>query len=306
MKRDKLASVGAGSAVVGALAWGAGVAAVYWRAFGRRRRTERVATPADFGVKYEELDLTTGDGIRLSGWYLPGKHHAAVVVSGGYRGRASDVLGIATALQRSGFHVFMYGWRGTPGSDVAAHTLGVYERNDLQAVIDAVSNRLGKVPIGLLGYSMGGSVSISVAATDKRVRGVVSDSAFADPTAVIGDRVKSILRIPSSVLVWPVLLIHSTRTGAKFTDFSPVAAVSLIGPRPILIIHGTKDKAVPVSHAERLFAAARKPKELWLVPDANHVGAYFLDREVYVTRVVGFFEKALLRPQRKPALSERK
>jgi uncharacterized protein len=306
MKSEKLASVGAASAAVGALAWGAGVAAVYWRAFGHRRSAERVATPADFGLKYEDLDLTTGDGIRLTGWYLPGKHHAAVVVSGGYRSRASDVLGIAAALQRAGFHVFMYGWRGTPGSDVADHTLGVYERNDLRAVIDAVSSRLGKVPIGLLGYSMGGSVSISVAATDKRVRGVVSDSAFADPTAVIGDRVKSLLRIPSSVLVWPVLLIHSRRTGARFTDFSPVAAIPLIGPRPVLIIHGTLDKAVPVSHAERLFAAARKPKELWLVPDAKHVGAYFLDREIYVARVVGFFEKALLKAQRKLAVGGHK
>src|SRR4029077_16633430 len=120
----------------------------------------RMSTPDDFGADHETLDVRTEDGGRLAAWYLPGTLRAAIAVSGGYRGRAGDVLGISAALQRAGFHVFVYGWRGTPGSDVAAHTLGVHERDDLLAVIDAAAARLGTIPIGLLGYSLGGSVSI--------------------------------------------------------------------------------------------------------------------------------------------------
>src|SRR5207237_10140726 len=130
--------------------------------FGHRRAAQPTATPDDYGAAHEALDVRTADGVRLSAWYLPGIRDAAVVVSSGYRGRADDVLGISAALQRAGFHVVAYRWRGTPGSDRAAHTLGVYERHDLTAVIDVLAARLGAVPIGLLGYSLGGAVSISV------------------------------------------------------------------------------------------------------------------------------------------------
>ena len=93
-----------------------------------------------------------------------------MVVSGGYRGHISDVLGIGAALRRAGFSVVVYGWRGTPGSDAAPHTLGANECRDLTAVLDAVRGRLGPLPIGLLGYSMGGAVSISVAADEMCIR----------------------------------------------------------------------------------------------------------------------------------------
>ena len=275
-------------------AWAAGVAFVYWRAFGHRGGAERLTTPADFGARHESLDIHTADGVRLAGWYLPGTLPAAVVVSGGYRGAAGDVLGISAALQRSGFHVFVYGWRGTPGSEAAAHTLGVHERNDLLAVLDVVGGRLGPVPIGLIGYSMGGSVSISVASGDSRVRAVCSDSAFADPTAILGDRIKRQLRLPSMLLVGPVLALRSRRTGAHFSDFRPINAVAHISPRPVLLIHGEKDDAVPVHHAHRLFEAAGYPKELWLIPATGHVGAYFHDRRAYVDKVTDFFERALI------------
>ncbi|MBS7655522.1 prolyl oligopeptidase family serine peptidase [Candidatus Bathyarchaeota archaeon] len=40
---------------------------------------------------------------------------------------------------------------------------------------------------------------------------------------------------------------------------------------PILIIHGSLDKLVPVNHAYELFKAAKKPKKLEIIKDANHV-----------------------------------
>ena len=278
-----------------ALAWAAGCAFVYRTAFGSRSPDERLTTPDDFGVAHETLDLRTADGVRLAAWYLPGTMPAAVVVSTGYRRHAGEVLAICVSLQRAGFHVIAYGWRGTPGSEPAAHTLGVYERHDLQAAIDAVAARVGQVPIGLLGYSLGGAVSISVAADDARVSAVCTDSAFADPRALMGERVRGALKVPAALLMTPVIALLSQRTGAKLSDFRPVLVVERIAPRPLLIIHGDADTTVPVHHAEELFAAAGEPKELWRLPGVGHVGAYFADRAAYVRRVNAFFHGALLR-----------
>jgi fermentation-respiration switch protein FrsA (DUF1100 family) len=302
--RSRLVKVAGGSTALAAAAWMGACTSLYWHAFRPMRwgeDAERGWTPADLGVPHESLETRTRDGLRLLAWYLPGTRPAAVVVSGGHRGRAGDVLGISATLQRAGFHVVVYGWRGTPGSDPAAHTLGVFERRDLQAAIDAVEARLGDIPVGLLGYSLGGAVSIVVAATDPRVRAVCADSAFSDPAAVLADGVERVLRIPGSVLTAPVAAVVAYRTGARLADFSPSTAVAQIAPRPLLLIHGERDQAVAPRHARDLYAAAREPRELWLVPDAAHVGAYFADREQYRDRVLAFFERSLAAPDTTPA-----
>jgi uncharacterized protein len=286
---------GAGAAILGG-AWAAACWSLYWRAFGPERPdgADRGWTPADLGVPHESMEVRAADGLRLLAWYLPGSIPAGVVVSGGHRGRAGDVLGISSALQRAGFHVVVYGWRGTPGSDTAPHTLGVHERLDLKAAIDCLAARLGSVPIGLLGYSLGGAVSIVVAACDERIRAVCADSAFSDPAEVLADGIRRVFRVPAPVLVAPVGELVARRTGARLAEFRPLDAVARLAPRPLLLIHGGMDTAVPPHHSQRLHAAAGEPKELWLLPEVAHVGAYFLDREAYVRRVREFFANSLL------------
>ena len=47
---------------------------------------------------------------------------------------------------------------------------------------------------------------------------------------------------------------------------------------------------VDPNDAKLLYAAAQEPKELWLLPNADHCGAYFEDRQVYVKKVIDFFD----------------
>ena len=280
----------------GAAAWAAACGLVYWRTFRRlppTYRDSRRLTPADFELDYEDLEVRTGDRLRLIAWLLPGTRDALVVVSGGYRGHISDVLGIGAALRRAGFSVVVYGWRGTPGSDAAPHTLGANECRDLTAVLDAVRGRRGPVPIGLLGYSMGGAGSISGGADDPGVRAVCADSAFADPVSLLEERIGHRLHLPAAVLADPVMALMARHAGARLADFSPITAVARLAPRPLLLIHGDADASVPVENAQRLYAAAGGPKELWIIPGVGHVGGYFADRTAYVERVISFFDRSL-------------
>jgi uncharacterized protein len=287
------ATVGIASA--GAIAWLAGCSALYHRALGRvgGDRSDPAATgltPAP-----ERLDVRTADGLRLLAWHLPGTLPAAVVVSGGNRGWAGDVLGIATALQRAGLHVVVHGWRGTPGCDPAPHTLGVHERRDLEAVIDVTERRVGRLPLGLLGYSLGGAVAIAVAGSDPRVRAVCTDCAFDDPRRVLGQGVWRTLRIPGPVLTAPVGAVLALRTSARLSDFRPLQSVRRIPPRPLLLIHGEADASVPPAHARRLHRAAGPGAELWIQAGVGHCGGYDADREGYVRRVGDFLFSGLSR-----------
>jgi fermentation-respiration switch protein FrsA (DUF1100 family) len=50
----------------------------------------------------------------------------------------------------------------------------------------------------------------------------------------------------------------------------PAEAAARIAPIPFLVVHGDKDPYFPVEHAHQLYAAAREPKELWVVPGFGH------------------------------------
>lgn len=63
--------------------------------------------------------------------------------------------------------------------------------------------------------------------------------------------------------------------------------IARLAPIPILIIHGTADKIIPVHHAQRLYAAASEPKQLWLIPNQAHIQS--LSRANVQQRLLEFY-----------------
>src|SRR4029450_7159007 len=61
---------------------------------------------------YEEVTLTTEDGLRLRAWWLPQPDSQRVVVGlAGHRSPKSDLLGIGSGLWRADHHLFLFDWR---------------------------------------------------------------------------------------------------------------------------------------------------------------------------------------------------
>jgi putative redox protein len=56
----------------------------------------------------------------------------------------------------------------------------------------------------------------------------------------------------------------------SFLPVTPVDHVGEIAPRPLIIIHGSEDDVVPLSHARRMFEKAGEPKELKVIEGAGH------------------------------------
>ncbi|GAB4214740.1 MAG: alpha/beta hydrolase [Roseiflexaceae bacterium] len=242
---------------------------------------------------FEEIALTTADGVRLSGWWLPRPGCERVVVGlAGHRSPKSDLLGIGSGLWRAGNNVLLFDWRSRGQSDVAQHSLAYYELRDAEA---AVAYALGRVPnarLGLVGFSMGASIALLLAARMPEVRAVVADSPFAGIAEVIAHGAAR-YRLPARLVVPMADLLTNWRFGYRFGAIRPIEVVGSLSPRPLLIIHGADDTLIPLEHARLLYAAAGQPKELWVVERAEHCGAYFDDRQTYVRRVSAFFEQYL-------------
>ena len=243
---------------------------------------------------YEEIELRTADGLRLSGWWLPNPPSRRVVVGlAGHRSPKSDLLGIGSGLWRAGNNVLLFDWRSRGASEVAQHSLAYYELRDAEAAVAYAVERVPRAGLGLMGYSMGASVAILLAAREPRVAAVVADSPFTGIADVIAHGAAR-LRLPARLVVPAADMLNGWRYGYRFDAVRPIEAVAAISPRPLLLVHGDADSLIPVSHAHALFEAAREPKQLWIVPGAEHCGGYFADRLGYVGRVAAFFEDHLV------------
>jgi fermentation-respiration switch protein FrsA (DUF1100 family) len=140
--------------------------------------------------------------------------------------------------------------------------------------------------------AVGAAVVILGAARDGRIAAVVADSPFATMRDVIrhafrrrGVRIRPMLDLAD----W----VNRLRYGYAYDSVQPLEAAVGIAPRPLLLIHGDADSVIPVEHSRQIFAAAGEPKELWVVPGAEHCGGYFVDRQHYVARVTAFFDRWL-------------
>jgi fermentation-respiration switch protein FrsA (DUF1100 family) len=251
-------------------------------------------TPWEFQSDYEEVELTTADGVTFGAWFLRQlSSPQVIVISPGHKGRRQDLLGIGVALWRKGFNVVMYSYRGLPGSDRAAVTMGVREVQELAAALAFARRRVRGARIGLLGYSMGATVSLLGAAGEPGVEALVLDSPYADLRQVLRENVRHFTLLPGSWLVAPVSWWMQLRHTVRLADASPIAVLSGLEPRPLFFIHGSDDATTSVKHSRTLYDAYRGPREIWVVQGAPHTGAYYADRQLYVERVAGFFARNL-------------
>jgi uncharacterized protein len=242
---------------------------------------------------YEEVTLTTRDELRLSAWWLPRPESRRVVVGlAGHRSPKADLLGIGSGLWRAGNNVLLFDWRSRGQSDVAQHSLAYYELRDAEAAVTYAIERVPEAQIGLMGYSMGASVAILLAAREPRVAAIAADSPFTGIAKVVAYGAAR-LRLPPRLVVPMADRLTGWRYGYRFGAVRPIEAVAAISPRPLLLIHGGADSLIPVSHTHEFFAAAREPKQRWIVEGADHCGAYFADRAGYIARMAAFFDQFL-------------
>ncbi len=262
----------------------------------RRRTPEPPSTPADFDLPFEHVTFTARDGVRLAGRLTgePGRPRPVVVFCAGLFGSMDGDTALVPWFFDAGFDVLQFDWRGHGASDGQRVTLGVREADDLLGALDFLQAR-GVSRIGLIGFSMGGSVALRVAARDQRVACVAADGPFTHIAHAIEGGLHERLGLRLRPLVWLALRLAEFRLGGlRLADASPLPAAGAISPRPVLLIHGADDPFVPPADQAALYAACVEPKTLWVVAGAGHREAHKRDPEAYRERVIGFFRGCLL------------
>ena len=78
-----------------------------WFVYPGEDRPRAEETPAEYGLPYEDVALTTSDGLPLAAWYVPSQNGAAVILQHGYRGNRGSVLDTAKLLASHGYGILM-------------------------------------------------------------------------------------------------------------------------------------------------------------------------------------------------------
>lgn len=269
-------------------------------------RPKRLATfldlytfsPFELNLPAEEVSFAPLRGDHLvSGWYV--SHEQAtttILICPGYHGKRSDVLGMCAPLWNAGHNVLVFEYYGHGSIVGQPVTLGYREIDDFLGAVAYARLRAPHTRLGAIGYSMGAAVSIMGAARTTEIEALVADSAFATHRRAIEYVVHRTLHIPFILVDWLADLLLWWRAGYHFNQVEPLRDIKKLAPRPLLIIHALKDTLVNPGDAQLLYAAAGDPKELWLVDDADHCGAYFANRLRYTEKIITFFERTLKKP----------
>jgi len=216
--------------------------------FPDRRRTP----PAAAGFpQAEEIALTSSDGEELLAWHMAPRGDKPVVLY--FQGNAGALdlrVGRFQWLTADGTGLIALGYRGYGGSSGKPSEQGLIR--DAIAAYDFATARYAPARIVLWGESLGTAVTIALAA-ERIVGGVILDAPFTSAADV-------------GAAAYPFIPVRALIKDAWRSDLR-IARVSA----PVLVLHGERDRVVPVRFGEALFALAREPKRIMRFPNGGHV-----------------------------------
>ncbi|GGJ92752.1 alpha/beta hydrolase [Pseudomonas matsuisoli] len=216
----------------------------------------------------EELDLsvpTFGADESLYAWWWPAEDKDAptLLYLHGSRWNLTGQLFRIQELRRLGFSILAVDYRGfgeSRGALPSERTVNEDARTAWAKLTELQPDPAKRL---IYGHSLGGAVAVDLAAElgqdaadsgqPVAARGLIIESTFttlADAAAAVAD---------TSL---PIRWIMSQR----FDSVGKIEEINM----PVLIVHGTDDRYVPARFSEELFAAARDPKQLLLVPGGTH------------------------------------
>jgi fermentation-respiration switch protein FrsA (DUF1100 family) len=221
-------------------------------------------TPAQFGLKAEDVAIPGPQGSPLHGWWLPaqGEVRGTVLHLHGNAANISNHLPLVAWLPKAGFNLLTFDYRGFGRSEGTPSLDGVVA--DGLAALAWLRRRPGVDPqkLVVLGQSLGGATAVRVVAADPLgVRLLVLDCAFSSYRGIARDAVRASWLRWVAPAALPLLPGH---------DKDPVTAVRRL-PVPLYVLHSADDAVVPISHGKALYAAAPEPKQWLEVQDTQHV-----------------------------------
>src|SRR5699024_10460181 len=195
---------------------------------------------------YEEIELTSDDGLKLQGSLLESKEstNKTVVFVHGYLG-CCIVFGLCSEYyyESVGYIVFFDDMRGHGESEGDYIGFGWHERLDVIDWTDLLIEKLGPdTEIVMHGVSMG-AASVLMASGEhmpEQVKAIVADSPYTNVYDLFAYQMKRMYHLPAVPILPTTSAVTKMRAGYSLTEASALDQVKK-AEVPILYVHGEAD-----------------------------------------------------------------
>ena len=227
-------------------------------------------TPEELQIHYEDISFQTIDGYILPGWYMPsGQSTEVILLIHGRGATRHEGMRYAKALLNAGFNLLAIDLRHRRQREGIICSMGYHEQKDIFAALDFLQNKKKLEAIG--------------------IKAGVFNSGFSKFENIIVETTKLRYGLPKYPLIPIVMKLYQWRGDLDVDELIPEKDISQISPRPVYIMHGTADKKVGIHHGERLYSAAKQPKQFWKVEGGKHTRLWQINRQKAENNVVEFF-----------------
>ena len=220
-----------------------------------------VPSPVLSGVpEMQPVTLDTEDGLNLLAWYRAVEGQPVVVYFHGNAGNIGARGFKARPYLDAGFGMLLVSYRGYGGNRGSPTEEGLYA--DGRAALDFLKAQ-GVAPerTVIYGESLGTGVAVQMASELGRENPVAALVLEAPLTSMGDVAAHHYPYVPARLLIRD-----------HFDSAAKIAGVNT----PVLIIHGDRDRTIPIKFGRMLFDAAAEPKESRWLEGGDHNGLYDL------------------------------
>ena len=215
-------------------------------------------TPKVFGLDYTSVQIATGDGETLHGWWIQVNNaKGTVLFFHGNAGNISHRINYLTMFKRLGYNTLLFDYRGYGQSSGTPSESGTYL--DAQAAWRYLTEneKIAPAQIVLFGESLGGALAAWLAVREQ------------PGLLVLASTFTSIPELASEI--YPFLPV---RWISRFEYNTLEMLRSVICP--VFIAHSPQDEIVPFRHGQRLFQVAPEPKQFLSLEGTHNTGFIFM------------------------------
>lgn len=262
---------------------------------GEHREISKRMVEALEKTEYEELQITSRDGLKLSARYYKGEDGAPLEIQcHGYRSHpVRDFSGGASESIKRGRHLLLIYQRSHGKSEGRTITFGLKEREDLLLWTNFMLGRLGQdTSVIYTGISMGGATVLMASSLDlsENVKAIVADCPCSSTKEIVKRVIKG-MKLPPN-LAYPFVRLGAIIFGGFDPNKADASKAVTEAKIPILLIHGEDDGFVPPEMSKKIYAAIPGNKQIELFPLAHHGTSYLVDGERYMKVVDEFLKQA--------------
>ena len=243
-------------------------------------------TPAEFGLKYRDVEFKTADGLTLKGWYFNPKTQSGTVVilSHDGEGNMAKMIELASYFTTLGVNVLTYDYRGFGSSDVFEinqkfFIYGQFEK-DLTAAVDFTKKLNGISQVFLYGKGMGAGLSIGVGAARRDVMKVIADCPYTN----LNDFQKKYKEVKGEDILIPLafnkeMLEPQYALAGKFANLTK-----------FLFVYGDKDLLYTTKDMKELAKINKDQTETYVVKGADYSSTFSTNKEAYFEQIKAFIK----------------